>query len=444
MLSLLRRILPRWAFVGYHRFLAWLAAVLSGFPSRRLIVIGVTGTNGKSTVVHLIARICEEAGLRVGLTSTVEFQIGDDQYLNAEKMTMLGRFALRRLLRKMVRAGCDVAILETSSEGIAQYRHAHIAYDIAVFTNLTPEHIESHGSYAAYRAAKGKLFAALKGTMRKQLRGKPVLKSIVLNIGDSESPFFRTFWAERYIGFADGRGEQFIDAKRLHERFIAEDVVVEAAGSRFTVCGQRASLKLLGLVNVENALAAIAAVSPLGISVETSIRALAKVHGVPGRFEFVQREPFAVLVDYAPEPASLNALYAFLELLPRKRIFHVLGSTGGGRDAARRAVLGRIAAEHADVVIVTNEDPYDDDPQQIIRDVARGAEGAGAMPNERLFTIVDRREALMFAVHKAQEGDLVLVTGKGSEQAMVVHGGRKIPWDDRRVLREILRLQERH
>ncbi|MFA6511709.1 MAG: UDP-N-acetylmuramyl-tripeptide synthetase [Patescibacteria group bacterium] len=442
MRSLLRGFLPHVLLQLYHRIMAWMAALLFRFPGDRLIVIGVTGTNGKSTVVHLIARICEEAGYTVGVTSTVEFQVGKEQKLNNTKMTMLGRFGLQRMLHNMVRRMCEIAVIETSSEGIMQYRHTHIAYDVAVFTNLTPEHIQSHGSYAAYRSAKGELFATLKHTKKKRLNGKKILKTSVVNIGDPEATFFRTFMAEHYVGFVDETRHGAFGRERFDAVFAAKDVAVLAEGSRFTVNGQRASLKLLGEVNVQNALAALAAVEPLGISLETGIRAIAKIEGVPGRFEFVQKKPFAVMVDYAPEPASLTQLYVFLKKLPYKRIVHVLGSTGGGRDISRRPILGKLAAENAAMVIVTNEDPYDDDPMQIIKDVSQGAQEAGKIEGKDLFLILDRREGIAKALSLAALGDLVLVTGKGSEQAMVVAGGRKVPWDDRTVIRELLHDQK--
>jgi UDP-N-acetylmuramoyl-L-alanyl-D-glutamate--2,6-diaminopimelate ligase len=353
-------------------------------------------------------------------------------------MTMPGRFALQRALRRMVDAECAVAVIETSSEGIVQHRQRHIAYDVAVFTNLTPEHIESHGSFRNYREAKGKLFASLKKSAKKSLRNRTVPKTSVVNSADPESPFFRTFWAEEYLAFRVAGREPRVADERFQKVFIAEDMRVGPAGSSFTIHGSSVRLKLLGAVNVENALAAIAAIAKLDIPLSTAIRALEKVEGVPGRLEFVQREPFGVLVDYAPEPASLEKLYDFLKTLPFARIIHVLGSTGGGRDVARRPVLGGLAGKRADIVIVTNEDPYDDDPMRIIEDVARGAEKAGKRLGKDLFTILDRREALAKAVGFAQQGDLVVVTGKGAEQAMVVRGRKKIRWDDRTVLHELL------
>ena len=197
----LKRIIPKEALVLYHRFLAYAASVWYGHPSEKMIVIGVTGTNGKSTVSAMICRVLEEAGYKVGLTTTVLFRIAGKEWLNDTKMTMLGRFRLQKLLRQMVGAGCQYAVIETSSEGIAQSRHAAINYDIVVFTNLTPEHIESHGGFENYRAAKGRLFAKLAGEKKKILAGKIVPKISVVNAADPEANYFLQFWADQKIGY---------------------------------------------------------------------------------------------------------------------------------------------------------------------------------------------------------------------------------------------------
>lgn len=427
--SSIRALLPPALLRAYHRSLAALAAWWFGYPSRRLTVIGVTGTNGKSTVVSLIAHVLEATGHRVGATSTVLFTVGSRTWLNDRKMTMLGRFTLQALLRRMVRAGCTHAVIETSSEGIVQSRHRGIDYDVAVFTNLTPEHIESHGSYEAYRDAKLDLFWHL-GRSRKR---HPVA---VVNLDDAEAGRFLAASTGRRVGFSTGHPTPPLQGT---ETFLARDIVLTSNGSTFTVEGVPFRLQLLGRFNVENALAAIAVCAAEGIGLEHIAAALADISGVPGRLEFIDAgQPYRVIVDYAPEPVSLTKSYEVLATLPHRRIIHVLGSTGGGRDRARRPILGRIAAEHADIVIVTNEDPYDDDPQEIIDQVAAGARDAGKIPGESLHVIPDRRDAIRFAFQQATTGDIVFITGKGSEQAMAVAGGKKVPWDDRMVVRETL------
>ena len=442
MLRRLKRLLPEPILDRYHLILAHLAAWVYGFPSEKMIVIGVTGTNGKSTTCNLIAGILEEAGHKVGLTTTVNFRIAGKDWLNPYKMTMLGRFRLQKLLAEMAAAGCTHAVIETSSEGVKQHRHAAINYDIAVFTNLTPEHIESHGGFDNYKAAKGKLFAKLAREKVKKLGGRPVAKTSVVNLNDPFADYFLSFPVPVRVGYrVDGPAAAggSVAASQLQSAVIAEDVRTEAAGSLFTVEGHEYELKLVGAFNVENALAAIAVGRVLGIGHEVMTAALRRVEVVPGRMEFIDAgQPFSVLVDYAPEPESFRRLYEAVALFPRKRIIHVLGSCGGGRDVARRPILGKMAAERADIVVVTDEDPYDDDPLTIIKEVAAGAAAAGKTEGKDLLLIPDREEALNRAVALAQPGDLVIATGKGAEQAIVTAGGVKLPWDEREKLRQAI------
>ncbi len=441
MKRLLKKLVPGGVLDRYHLALAKLSAARYGRPSERMTVVGVTGTNGKSTVCAMTARVLEEAGYRVGFTTTVSFKVAEKEWLNDTKMTMLGRFRLQALLADMVAAGCDYAVVETSSEGIKQHRHAGIHYDAAVFTNLTPEHIESHGGFENYKKAKGELFAKLGRDPAKKLKGKPVPKVIVANLDSPHGEYFLSFRANKKYGFlreGGGGGE-----KRLAEWPLAVvkalDVKLEPHGSTFVVRGVPFRLNMPGAFNVENALAAIAYGLSQGVGLETMAAGLAKLPGVPGRLEYVDAgQDFAAIVDYAPEPESFRKLYEVVGTLRKKRVIHVLGSTGGGRDRDRRPVLGALAAKGADVVIVTNEDPYDDDPTSIIEDVAAGARAEGKADGRDLFTIVDRGEAIAKAVALAAPGDLVLLTGKGAEQAMCVGNGKKIPWDDRAKLREAI------
>lgn len=432
MKALLRRLLPAPALLAYHRLFSAAAAWRYGRPSLKMTVIGVTGTNGKSTVSNLAARVLEGAGRTVGVTTTVNFRVAGKEWLNDSKMTMLGRARLQALLARMVRADCTHAVVETSSEGIKQRRHADIAYDVAVFTNLTPEHLESHGGFENYKRAKGELFAKLSRDPRKTLSGLSVPKVIVVNLDSPHAPHFLSFDADRKIGFTRAGAV----APGGVELLAATDVELRAGGSSFLVDGVPFTLPLPGAFNVENALAAVAVGLSQGVTFVDSARALAAAPVVPGRMEFIEAgQPFLALVDYAPEPESLRQLYGAIGLFPHRRVIHVLGSCGGGRDRDRRPVLGRLAAENADVVIVTNEDPYDDDPLEIIREVAAGAREAGKREGEDLFLVLDRRAALEKAVSLAKHGDLVLATGKGAEQAICVANGRKLPWDEREELR---------
>ncbi len=440
MKSLLKKLLPPFILSWYHKLLALFAMVLYGFPSNKLIVIGVTGTNGKSTVVNLIGKTLEEAGHKVGWTSTANFKVAGKEWLNDKKMTMLGRMATQKLLKEMVKNGCQYAIIETSSEGIKQYRHFGINYDIAVFTNLTPEHIEAHGSFENYKKAKGKLFRHLTKKPKKKINGKSVDKIIIVNADDPHADYFLRFNADKKLTYSINKTSGFQ----------ATAIQLQSNGTTFqlqsSVISHRSSIyktNLYGHVNVYNYLAALAVAKTLGISDEIIKQAMLKYQSIPGRFEFIEtNQNFKVMVDYAPEPESMKRLYETLKIFSFNNIIHVLGSTGGGRDKARRPILGKLAAENADYVIVTNEDPYDDDPQEIIDQVAQGAIDAGKILNQNLFKILGRKDAIQKALSLAKPNDLVLITGKGCEQFICVKNGKKIPWDDRKVVKELLHRSE--
>ncbi|MBI2642505.1 MAG: UDP-N-acetylmuramoyl-L-alanyl-D-glutamate--2,6-diaminopimelate ligase [Candidatus Wildermuthbacteria bacterium] len=383
MKEIIRGFIPEFLLSWYHFVLAFLGALWFCFPSRGLVVIGVTGTNGKSTTVDMLSRVFREAGVKTASLSSIRFQILEKEWKNKRKMTMPGRFAIQKFLRDAKNAGCTHIILEVTSEGILQHRHRFIRFDAAVFTNLSPEHIERHGSFEKYREAKGKLFQVAKHLH-------------VINADDENSAYFLKFPAEETLRYslADAKG---ID---LH-------------------------LKLLGEFNVANALAAITTAKAYGIPFEVCKKALENIEGVPGRMEVVIKEPFRVVVDYAFTPAALEKVYQAL-----KPAVCVLGAAGGGRDAWKRPVLGGIAAKYCDKIIVTNEDPYNEDPLKIIDEVAKGA-------GEKAERILDRREAIKRALSLAQPGDTVVITGKGSEDS-IAQAGKKIPWDDRQVVKEEL------
>ncbi len=414
---------------GYHLLFAWLAAFVYRFPSRKMIVIGITGTKGKSTTCLMVARILERAGYKVGLASTALFKLGDKEWLNPYKMTMLGRFKLQKLLRQMADEGCRYAIVEVSSEGLKQHRHHGINFDIAVFTNLSPEHIESHGSFEAYRAAKGKLFAKLcpHPWARKVIDGKDVHKVIIANLDSEHAPFYFHFKADEKIGFTleDAR-----PVKGVTRVLAARSITLGAEGSTFDIDWTVFRLALLGSPNMENALAAIAVASAENVPLGVVANAMSTIRNVPGRFERLDLgQNFEIIVDYAHTSDSFLRMYETIALIPHDRIIHVFGGTGGGRDKAKRTEMGRIAATNAASVIITTDDPYEEDPMEIavmIKEV---------IPEKIAKIIIDRREAIHTALAEARENDVVFITGKGCEQRMAVKGGT-IPWDDRTVVRE--------
>ncbi len=430
-----------------HFLLAWLAYWRYGRPARKLIVVGVTGTKGKTTTCRLIASALEAGGNKVGLLSTVEFQVGEKRWLNDKKMTMLGRGQIQRMLRDMVQAGCKYVVVETSSEGILQYRHIGLLYDISVFTNLGTEHQERHGGFENLRRDKGKMFAGLMKTKHKIVCGEKVEKVIVANIDDANADYYLQFAADKKFGF----GLKESAAKNtLANTFVGGGIKGNDTGVQFAVGSSQFQLNILGEFNVYNALAAIAVGQSQGISLEKIAIGLASVKLVEGRMEMVEvgpdsatastgKQDFKVIVDYAHEPMSLTELFTSLRrMVGDKKIIAVVGSDGGGRDKGKRTKMGEISGRLADITVVTDVNCYDEDPKEIAEMLAVGARQAGRKDDTDLFIVVDRREGIAKAISLAKMGDVVVITAKGTEPFIGVANGQKIPWDDRRVAKEEL------
>lgn len=422
---IIKKLTPKFILSFYHRSLSLLGAFLYAYPTNKLKIIGVTGTNGKSSVVNLISFLLEKEGYKIGYTSTVGFKINEQEWLNDKKMTMLGRFALQKIMFQMVKNKCDYAVIETSSEGIKQFRHLGINYDIVVFTNLTPEHLESHGGFENYKQAKLELFKNLSKCKKKA----GVEKIIIANKDDK-------YFAEFFNNKAD---KKFSFSINDDSDFQAQEIQVEDFNTNFKVHGINFAVNVLGEFNVYNILTAIAVCHSQGLKLNKMSEHLKYFKGTSGRMEFIKnKKGIKILIDYAPEIESLKQLYKTLDLFYYNRLIHVLGSCGGGRDKSRQPILGQMAGKKADIVIVTNEDPYDDNPMEIINNVAQWAIKSGKELNKNLFKIEDRKEAIQKALNLAQENDLVLLTGKGAEQYICVAHGRKIPWDERKVVKGLL------
>lgn len=398
---------------GYHLPLAVFANLAFGFPSRGLSVIGVTGTNGKTTTTKLIAAILTESGKRVAYATTIEYGIGEKHWTNASKFTTSSAWQLQGFLSEAKRAGCTHVVLETSSHSLDQFRTWGIPYAVAVITNVTREHLDYHKTMEVYRAAKKKLFAGVK---------------IAVVNADMERP-------EEF--FIEGPGKTVVySTKDTNAGVVASEIELDLSGTRFLALGQSFKLRLPGLFNVENALAAIATGQAIGINIETMRRALASVPSVPGRMELVPNDRrLDILIDYAVTPDSFEKLYQAVKpmQIPGTRIIHVFGACGE-RDRGKRPIMGGIASEHADIVILTNEDPYHEDPERIIDEIEAGVT---KKKDETYFRIFDRREAIRRAITLAEEGDIILVTGKGAEETMAL-GDKRVPWKERAIIEEIL------
>jgi UDP-N-acetylmuramoyl-L-alanyl-D-glutamate--2,6-diaminopimelate ligase len=402
---MIKKLIPEFIKNFYHYLIAFLGAFLNGFPSKKIKVIGITGTNGKSTTISIIIKILEEAGYKVAASTSIFFKIGESIQENKLKMTMPGRLVLQSFFKKAVKEKCDYVIIEVTSEGIKQYRHKFINFKTALITNLNPEHIEAHKGFENYKNAKGELFKIAKNTH-------------IINIDDDYSNFFLSFDSAKKITYGIKNNKADIKAENINTSY---------QGTYFNVNNVKFESRLLFDFNVYNLLAGIAIGVSENISLEKCSEAIKKVEQIPGRMEEVISSPFKVFVDYAFTPVALEKVYKFLK--PKNgKLICVLGACGGGRDKWKRPVLGSIAQKYGDVVIVTNEDPYDENPEEIINQVCSGSSKA--------IKVLDRRGAIKKALGFAQKGDVVIITGKGCEPWICVANNKKIPWDDRLVIRE--------
>jgi len=440
----LKKILPKSVLNGKHLFYAWYGALKYHHPSESLFVIGITGTSGKSSTTYFLRQILEGAGFKVGSLSTIDFYIAGEEKLNDQKMTMLGKMQIQKYLRDMVHKNCDIAIVETTSEGAVQFRHKFICYDMIVLTNLYPEHIESHGSFKNYKGAKLSIFKYIATSARKSVQGTQRLWTGAQPLSEKMQKIFSGLIPKIAVMNGDVEyAQEFLhypfDEKILFESKGANSVS-DKNGLHFMWNGTAFHAPLFGEHNIMNILAALSIAKRLGVSESLMKSLVASLKGPEGRLEFIleaKQKGFDVIVDYAFEPVAMQKLYDVVKLLAPRRVIHVFGGTGGGRDIARRFTVGEFVGKNADVCIVTDEDPYDDNPQTIIDDVASAVIKAGKVEGKNVFKILDREKAIQKAIQLAEAGDLVLITGKGSEQGMVVKG-KIIPWDDRRVVREAL------
>lgn len=394
---------------AYHLLLATTGTILYRKPSRHIHVIGITGTKGKSSTTEFVNAVLEAGGKKTAILSTIRFKVGNKSNPNKYKMTMPGRLFTQKFLREAVDAGCDYAIIEMTSEGARFFRHIGVELDTLIFTNLSPEHIESHGSFEKYKKAKLRLVKHLAKSK------KPVRLSIA-NIDNKHGFSFLIHAVDKNISYS------LRDIALLEETNVSSTIRYKDETIR---------IPLPGKFNILNTLAAIKLGEELGTPLADIKRGIESLTLIRGRVERVEAgQDFTVIVDYAHTDDSLTKLY---EAFPSSRKIAVLGSTGGGRDSWKRPVLGRIADTHCDEIIVTNEDPYDEDPMKIINEVASG------VTHHTPTIILGRREAIRHALSLARTGDTVLITGKGTDPYIMGPHGTKEVWDDATVAREELK-----
>ncbi len=425
ILKILKKILPSRFFnllqAPYHYLLAFLGAIIYRFPSRKIKVIGVTGTKGKTSTTEILASLLEatpnpnkkDENFKVATSSTLQFKIGTKVDRNLYKMSMPGRFFLQKFLRQAVSAGCDYAVIEMTSEGAKTYRHKFIELDGLIFTGISPEHIEAHGSYENYLNSKLDFARALEKS--------PKLNKILVVNGEDEksAEFLKIATSAKQLKITLFDGEPF--------------TIKDDGGIDFTYKHEKLSTPLSGKFNIYNILHAIKMAEAQGSKIEDIRQALANLTKIAGRLEkvivFNPKFDFEVIVDYAHTADSLTQAY---EAFGHRRKICVLGSCGGGRDKWKRPQMGKVADLYCSEIILTNEDPYDEDPEQIVCELIMG------ITKHTPKTILDRRQAIREAIKMANFGDVVIITGKGTDPYLMEANGKKTPWSDYGVAEEEL------
>lgn len=446
-----------------HHARAVFSSAINGFPAKKLYVIGITGTKGKTTTSHLVTAILEAGGQRVGRTSTVDFRIAGKTYPNNTNKTVLPPSQLQPILKEMVKQRCRYAVIETSSHALEQFRVWGIPFKIAVFTNLTHDHLDYHGTFDNYRQSKLKLFRW------------PTLEAAIVNGEDAAAPHFADGTTAPEL-FMYTSSQTLAKTKRRAQVVRAVNISLNPGGSTFRLEHELGSvqvkLKLPGLFNIQNALAAASVGLALNMKLGTIKEGLESVAQVPGRMERIEtKKGFSVIIDYAHTPDSLEQILKTLRPIVRGKLISVFGCTGD-RDRTKRPIMGAIAARYADLVYLTDEEPYTEDPQSIIDEIAEGVprgraafvgkkkptvdktkkpemvvhdihkflkrENQGDGENEWWWRILDRKEAITTAIDKAGFDDVIVVTGMGAQNYKIV-GHEQTPWNERKIVEGILK-----
>ncbi len=413
-----------------RKALAHISAAFNEFPARKMTVIGVTGTDGKTTTCNVIYQILKNAGKQAGIISTVNAVIGDEVIDTGFHVTTPEAPDVQHYLAQMVAAGLSHVILETTSHGLAQERVTACEFDIGVVTNITHEHLDYHGSYEGYRSAKARLFQHLANTTAKP-QGNPRLS--VLNRDDRSFAYLDNLIHTPKVNYG------FHPESNVQ----AEDVAYTPSGMHFTAIfpnNQKVAVRthLVGKYNVSNILAAMsAAVHGLGISPEQAAAGVEQLDLIPGRMEHIHLgQDFSAIVDFAHTPNALERTLETAREMTEGRIIAVFGSAGL-RDREKRRMMAEVSARMADITVLTAEDPRTESLDAILEEMAQAASEQGAMEGENFFRVPDRGEAIRIAVNIAKPGDLVLALGKGHEQSMCF-GVTEYPWDDRTAMRAAL------
>lgn len=430
----LTKFLPRSTKNKIHKLRAQLAAFRYGYPSRKLTVIGVTGTKGKTTVCNLIASILDDAGKPNAMETTINTKINDKITYHTEKsrwVTTPPPAVLQKFLAQVQKSKIEYVVLEVTSQAIDQFRTYGIDFDVLVYTNLSHDHLDYHGSKENYLNTKLKVFKQNPGA------------KFVINADDQYWNLFYNFQAkEKFL---------YSTKKAVDHGAVARKVLLARENSTFTAATDDGQITiqshLPGMFNVSNMLAAVCVGLALDINLEKIKIGLEKVAGVRGRMEQIVvslKQDFSVIVDYAHNPDSLKNVYETIKDSLKNRggrLITVLGATGR-RDVSKRPLMGALAGQYADMIVVTDEDPYDEDPEAIIEAVAAGILRGGKKNQWRLnrnyWKILDRKQAIHKAIAEAGKDDVVIITGKGAEEVMAIGEKEFIPFSDRKIAREEL------
>lgn len=390
----------------------------------KMIMVGVTGTKGKSTVVSILSFVLSKLDVKFASHSTMEVWKNNKRIPNHKKMTMPGRWALPQFFREASIDGAKIGIVEVTSWGLEQFRANCFNFDIVAITNLQKEHIEIHGGFENYKKAKGKLFQLLTKYKNKYINNKKIDKTSIVNFDDLNENFFVSFNADKKYVISIKDSQHNSKANILNLNLVKpENLDVSEKGISFVLDGVNFNVGLYGVFNVYNILTAITILKALKMDMNDVALALKEYKGASGRMEFVKtKSDVNVVIDYAHTPDSLKAVLTAVKSLGFKKIISVIGSCGGsGRDKWKRPEMGRIASEISDYVIITNEDPYDEDPNKIVNSIY-----AGVIDKNKARIILDRKTAIEKAIDLIkQENEIVVVTGKGAEKIIMIKDGLK-------------------
>ena len=418
VLRTLKKIIPTRAFVfiqpAYHWVLAFGGHMLCGMPSKRIKIVGITGTKGKSSTTEIVDAVLKAGGFKTAVAGTIRFSIGDSHESNLFKQSMPGRSYLQKFLRRAIHENCDWVIMEMTSEGAKQFRNRFIYLDALVITNLQPEHLESHGGFENYKQCKLDIVRhSLNASVKRP-------RALITNVDDPHHKAFDSVARVKQI--------------KHYGVSLTKNITSDTAQTTFDYKDKLVTTSLVGMHNLSNIQSAICVAEFAGMNTEQIVQGVESVSIIPGRGQAVDLgQPFTVIVDYAHTNDSLEAIY---DAYKGESIVGILGACGGGRDRWKRPDFGRIAEDACKYVVLTNEDPYDEDPMQIITDMEDGMDKT--KEGDAYIKILDRREAFKHAFAYAKPGDVILITGKGTDPFIMGPNGTRERWSDMEVAVETL------